>query len=99
MNRERAKQLWPLIKLYSEGKEIQYRLNLPPMTNGDWVNDRCPDFHNNFLEFRVKPEAREWWFVGSQKFASKEDAMVFKHMGFTMCDEIIHMREVLDENS
>ena len=36
MNRERAKELWPIIKAYSEGKKIQYRSACRPTYPGEY---------------------------------------------------------------
>ena len=38
MKREKAKELWPILKAYAEGKVIQKRFN------GSWFNINCGDF-------------------------------------------------------
>jgi hypothetical protein len=38
MKREKAKELWPILKAYAEGKVIQKRFN------GSWLNINCGDY-------------------------------------------------------
>ena len=54
MNRERAKQLLPIIQAFADGKTIEYK------AAGTWhaLNDD-PLF--SFAEYRIKPEPREYW--------------------------------------
>lgn len=51
MNRERAKELLPIIQAYAEGKEIQTRKH----EGYDWCRADCPDFYDN-IQYRIKPE-------------------------------------------
>lgn len=54
MNRERAKELLPIIQAYAEGKQIQYRLKNEP--DSVWT-DKTGDFSwNECYEYRIKPE-------------------------------------------
>ena len=49
MNRNQAKELLPIIKAFSEGKEIQ-------QTDGyDWYDLDDPDFMANGSSYRIKP--------------------------------------------
>jgi len=65
MNRERAKELLPIIQAFAEGKAIQFRLE---GLNGDhsW-NDLLEDermtvtFPAEDYEYRIKPEPMEIW--------------------------------------
>ena len=55
MNRNQAKELLPIIKAFSEGKEIESRC-----IKGDkslWYDDEDPSFDND-LEYRIKPEQK-----------------------------------------
>ena len=56
MNRERAKELLPIIQAFAEGKTVQMMKG-----DDDWfdVGDRCEWF--NALHYRIKPEPREFW--------------------------------------
>lgn len=58
MTEERAKEIWPFIKAYSEGKQLQFRLMgneyvnwLPVLPAHDWNDD-------DFI-YRIKPEELE----------------------------------------
>ena len=58
MTRERATELWPIIKAYGEGKDFQYRMI---GSHGDWnstedefLGERCGG-----LEYRIKPEPKK----------------------------------------
>ena len=54
MNRERAKELLPIIEAFANGKEIQVRMSM-----GQW--DDLPDNPNwNAAEYRIKPKPREF---------------------------------------
>lgn len=54
MTREEAKKMWPIIKAFGEGKDIEFR-NRP---RADWVclgNDAYFDDVEEESEFRIKP--------------------------------------------
>jgi len=92
MNRERAKELLPIIEAFANGEDIQFRWK-----GIDW--DDCNDFMAlgmskvNEIEFRIKPSPREW------------DVLVDEH-GWILTirqdgegeRDWIKVREVLDEN-
>lgn len=52
MDRNRAKQLLPIIQAYAEGKTIQSRLLTSP-----WYDEEDPYFDDN-IEYRIKPEKK-----------------------------------------
>jgi hypothetical protein len=53
MNRERARELLPIIQAFAEGKEIQDAF----IDEGTvWCDNDSPDFNNDSLIFRIKPE-------------------------------------------
>ena len=57
MNRERAKQLLPMIQAFADGKEIQGRsVNFP-----EWGSVASQTTFFDSFEYRIKPEPREWW--------------------------------------
>lgn len=62
MNRERAKELLPIIQAFAEGKTIQAQ-NRRPQTSNDWVDavDEFLFFDSNDWNWRIKPEPREWF--------------------------------------
>lgn len=56
MDRNQANQLLPIIKAFSEGKPIQSRC-----IKGDtslWYEDEDPNFDDDDLEYRIKPEPK-----------------------------------------
>ena len=56
MNRERAKELLPMIQAFADGKEIEYR----SLSLGKWIPTSTPSWED-VVEYRIKPEPREWW--------------------------------------
>ena len=60
MNRNRAKELLPIIQAFAEGKDIQYKTEL---SNG-WNKASYPIFSDE-KEYRIKPEPREFWLFAS----------------------------------
>jgi hypothetical protein len=55
MNRERAKELWPIIKAYGEGKEVESRFINPRYT---WGVQSSPFLDDSSIEYRIKPEPK-----------------------------------------
>lgn len=69
MNRNQARELWPIIKAYAEGKTIQVKLKTDGNVSCEkWVDDKDPDF-DIYECYRIKPEptyrpfnsAKECW--------------------------------------
>ena len=58
MNRERAKELLPIIQAFADGKEIEFCNN-----NGPWeLFEECDNFTGHLCNaWRIKPEPREFW--------------------------------------
>ena len=52
MNRKEAAELLPIIKAFSEGKEIQYK------SNGSWFSAENIVFIGGGQRFRIKPEPK-----------------------------------------
>jgi len=94
MTRERAKQLWPLIKLYSEGRTVQFY----DRSKKSFIDCNEPEF-DEVDEYRVKPEHYEFWLLLGLQLATKEGAIYFADMKGLEHNEIKHMREVIDENN
>ena len=51
MDRERAKELLPIIRDFVDGKTVQFRLS-----TGRWANADDPAFSDPNDEYRIKPE-------------------------------------------
>ena len=51
MTRKEAAQLWPIIKAYSEGKNIEFK-----NCEGVWLDIECPDFSSGIDDYRIKKE-------------------------------------------
>lgn len=54
MNRDRARELLPIIQAYADGKTIEVR-----ESSSNWITSNVPGFQN-YAEYRIKPEAREY---------------------------------------
>ena len=54
MNRQRARELLPIIQAFADGKTIDSN------SFGTWHTDEDPDFESS-VRFRIKPEPREYW--------------------------------------
>ena len=89
MNRERARELLPIIQAYAEGKEIQYKLIGVDQAWGGEKNDYYT--WDNECEYRIKPEPREFWIsVAGHMEVHDERPIALK-------GDYIHVREVLDD--
>ena len=66
MNRERAKELLPIIQAYANGETIQSKF-----ADHDWrtvdLALHMPD------EYRIKPKPREWWLDPSDGELLQQD--------------------------
>lgn len=88
MTRERAKELLPVIQAFAEGKAIEYRV----IQERPWERIYDPGWDNG-VEYRIKPEPREWWITmpGSLAYMSREEAQRFGPADA----KLIHVREVI----
>ena len=90
MNRERAKELLPIIQAFAEGKDIQCKDQ-----DGNWHTDvaKYPDFSRP-NEWRIKPEPREFTIVrnGRKVKVYESHDIAFPDD----VDEIIKVREVIE---
>ena len=85
MNRERAKELLPIIKAYANGEDIQIKLS------DGWTTWESYSFTGT-TEYRIKPKPREWIvFV-------IESGSIHSIIGTDETEkENIRVREILDE--
>lgn len=90
MTREQAKELLPVIQAFAEGKTVQFRFS-----DGTWVDCRQLDFSGPQLNYRIKPEPREFWILVAASHVQMA-AMKVKPMSIYEGEEVIHVREVLD---
>jgi len=63
MNRERAKELWPILKAYAEGAEIEYKSK----SCQEWYECSPPSFLDE-LTYRIKPETSYTPFSTQEEF-------------------------------
>ena len=67
MNRERAKELLPIIQAFAEGKEIQSKWSSDTGW-GDCDKLITDDGVGYVREYRIKPEPREFWTIGNKTY-------------------------------
>ena len=63
MTREQIKAAVPVLQAFAVGKSIQWRDH-----RGQWVDVSGMQFDtsdSDDFRYRIKPEPREWWFVGN----------------------------------
>ena len=53
MKQEEAKELWPIVKAYSEGKTIEYLT-----ARDEWIELKDPGFSYNANRYRIKSEPK-----------------------------------------
>lgn len=61
MNRERMKELLPVMKAYAEGKTVEYRIISSP-AGARWATTSNPAWAEGF-DYRVKKEPRTVWVL------------------------------------
>ncbi len=89
MTRTQAKQIWPIVRAFGDGEELQCR----PDPNAEvWYQSLNPVFDSGPEFFRIKPKLREWWLCKGMIFTSKDMAA---HHRANNCfsPEIIHVIE------
>lgn len=95
MNRERAKELLPVIQAFAEGKTIQWRKK---NTYDAWRNCGDDEVFSGPYDFRIKPEPLECWMVRQNDgaisvFSDEDDA---RDAVNTATTHIMKMREVTE---
>ena len=58
MNRERARELLPIIQAFAEGKEVEVKM----ISIKGWLMSHDPQFDQGG-EWRIKPEPKELWVM------------------------------------
>lgn len=61
MDRNQAKELLPIIKAFSEGKDIETK------TGSGWISIENMSFAGNPLQYRIKPEPKYRPFKGAEE--------------------------------
>ena len=90
MTRQEAKELWPIIRAYSEGKEIEY------LTGGEWVKLKDPAFTYSTDVYRVEPELKYRPFKNAEECF--EEMKKHEPVGWTISNprnyfSVIHIAE------
>ena len=93
MNRERARELLPIIEAFANGEEIQFRASLDPDLPDSW-SDLPEDerlimtFPADDYEYRIKPSPREFFlYEGTNGWCVVQPNAA--------CSGMIKVREVL----
>lgn len=86
MNRERAKELLPIIQAFADGEDIE----ICHFSDG-WITTTSPNFTATPDKYRIKSRPREWWIntTSSECYVTKECAEKFSGG-----KEIVWVREV-----
>jgi len=98
MNRERARELLPIIQAFADGKDIQFHNIsadrwLDCADEGDVLFDRPPKF------YRVKPEPLECWvnvYTEGNMFINTTEKNAKYRAGDDAIRIAVHMREVTE---
>lgn len=99
MNRERAKELLPIIQAFAEGEEIEWK---DSGSDDEWTNyehaqEYTFSFEDKDCDFRIKPEPFECWMniypenKGGHPYPTEEEAAKTFFAGSI---RIAHMKEV-----
>ena len=99
MTRDEAKKLLPVIQAYADGKDVQAQ-----RSDGKWIDIPARDgpMFNPGLEYRIKREPFECWFVLNSSgvsagwYESEEEAKIRICTGASPPYTIHHMREVIE---
>lgn len=108
MNRERARELLPIIQAFAEGEDIQYRVPDDKECGTDkWTNFIMPKISlRDHVEYRIKPKPREWILKirrndnGTDDFYVQPPSKVLDDGGMAFAysrgcwDEVIKVQEV-----
>jgi hypothetical protein len=91
MDRERAKNLLPVITAFAQGADVEEkRADSRPFLDGAiWHFTDQPQFENKIFEFRLVRKPREFFFNLRTGYFFREKPVCGEH--------IIKVREVLDE--
>ena len=93
MNRDRAKELLPIIEAFANGEGVEFK----PRQCGDkpwkslddfWNLTESTDDYN--MEYRIKPKAREFWLCASWPNPKTSDYAVYPIKNAFGDDEILY---------
>ncbi len=98
MNKERAKELLPVMEAFANGETIQWKTDFVDESEPDELNDD-DDFDPTLsLEYRIKPKPREWLLCWeddgsseSYRFSGDSSESALNHWA-----NYIKVREVLE---
>ena len=89
MNRERAKELLPIIQAFAEGKTIQWSND-----GNNWIDCEEHEIFANDYKFRIKPEPFECWVCVNSDEYPESVWLEKKYAETENAARTIHMREV-----
>jgi hypothetical protein len=96
MNRERARELLPIIQAFAEGGATEERIQ-ERFLDEDWRPfDGYLMTESSDYSYRIKPEPREWWVVLDNDAIYIEHSELAAKKLFMDGDEIFKVREVLE---
>lgn len=92
MNRERAKELLPVIQAFAEGKDIEFQFD------GKWLPVLKEDALDTKAEctYRIKPEPFECWVIREKEGIDNSGEWYSYRPSISIHQDrkVIHMREV-----
>lgn len=87
MNRNRARELLPIIQAFADGEEIEFQLS-----DRSWCSATTPTFNADH-EFRIKLKPREFWIADVNDEFRKVLRMGQKDL--SAGHQYIHVKEIL----
>lgn len=108
MNRDRLRELLPIMQAYVDGKTVQYKY-VSGTSPGSWhdVTQQAVNWHDSSVVWRIKPEVREYYCIryadGSESHdgASKDTVegivAVYNRGTSGLPAKVVRYREVIDE--
>lgn len=90
MNRERAKELLPIITAFANGEVIQEKIGTK-----DWYDHETPDFEVDGYEWRIKPKPREFYVCWDNDDEPEDAYTEPNERKANKYDNYIKVREVL----
>ena len=95
MNRERAKDLLPIIEAFADGKDIQVLYPRFSAAAGDTERWADTDDITGKGDYRIKPVPREFWIDmrTNDAFCNRDFAI---RSASASRSEVVHVREVIE---
>ena len=91
MTRKLAKELLPIIKAYSEGKDIQCKHKDDIDTSNKWVDANYPNWNTEYVIYRIKPEPKYIPFTFEDRNMFKDRWIYSKE--YENLTKIIHIED------